>query len=86
MIEHPPAFPAYHSAAYSDLAFMVLGMVYENITGQSIDVGQNKIFNDRLNMHSTYARPPNIDANIDAIIPWNESIAHFYHDFGIMSP
>jgi len=63
---------------------MVLGLVYQNITGRSIDDGQMEVFNDRLGMASTYPRPPAPD--VDAIIPYNESVAHFYHDFGVMSP
>lgn len=65
---------------------MVLGMVYENITGQPIiDTAQSKLFNDRLNMLSMYPRLPSAEVDIDAIIPHNESMAHFYHDFGVMS-
>lgn len=63
---------------------MVLGLVYQNITGRSIDDGQMEVFKDRLGMASTYARPP--AQGVDAIVPYNESVAHFYHDFGIMSP
>jgi CubicO group peptidase (beta-lactamase class C family) len=84
VINHPPAFLPYSIPSYSNIAYLLLGLAYETITGETIDQGQRDIFNGRLGMLSTTPRPP--DGDVDAIIPHNESYSLFHHDLGILSP
>lgn len=75
VINHPPAYPAYTTPAYSNIAYALLGFAYETITGRSIDDGQLDLYIERLGMTSTTPRAPGKDA--DAIIPRNDSYAIF---------
>ncbi|KAK5050904.1 hypothetical protein LTR84_003463 [Exophiala bonariae] len=84
IINHPPSFLPYSTPSYSNIAFILLSLAYETITGESIDQGQHEVLNSRLGMVSTTPRPPG--GEIDAIIPFNDTFARFHHDLGLLSP
>jgi CubicO group peptidase (beta-lactamase class C family) len=84
VIEHPPVYPSYATPTYSNLAYAILGLAYENITGRSILDGQRGTFINKLGMTSTTPTVPGPDA--DAIIPRNDSFALFTYDIGIQGP
>lgn len=84
VINHPPPYPSYTTPSYSNLAYIILGFAYENITGRSIDDGQRDTFVNKLGMTSTSPRPPG--NGVDAIIPRNDSYAVFSYDIGAESP
>jgi len=84
IISHPPAFKSYATPAYSNLAYLLLGLVYEEITGRTIDDGQTDVFHNKLGATSSYPRPPTVD--VDAVIPYNDSFALFSYDLGLLSP
>ncbi|KAK5451815.1 hypothetical protein LTS15_007538 [Exophiala xenobiotica] len=84
VIEHPPVYPSYATPTYSNLAYAILGLAYENITGRSILDGQRDTFINKLGMTSTTPTVPGPDA--DAIIPRNDSFALFTYDIGIQGP
>lgn len=77
-------YPSYTAPIYSNLAFAILGLAYENITGKSITQGQRDVFVSRLGMKSTTPTYPGCEA--DAIIPRNDSYAIFTYDIGIQGP
>ncbi len=83
-LAHPPIFPSYTSPVYSNIAYVLLGFVYEKITGRNIDAGQTEVLANRLGMSSFYPRPPPKD--VDAIIPKGEDFALFSYDLGLASP
>ncbi|KAL6252772.1 hypothetical protein RBB50_000491 [Rhinocladiella similis] len=84
VIEHPPVFPSYATPSYSNLAYAILGLAYENITGKSISDGMRDLYNDKLGMTSTTPTAPGNGS--DAIIPRNDSYAIFTYDIGIQRP
>lgn len=84
IINHPPAFKSYSTPAYSNLAYLLLGLVYEQITGRTIDEGQADVFHNKLGATSSYPRPPT--GEVDAVIPYNDSFALFSYDLGLLSP
>jgi CubicO group peptidase (beta-lactamase class C family) len=59
-------------------------MVYENITGQSFLDAYTKVFQEGLGMTSTFADHP--PADIDAIIPYNDTYAIFSYSLGLQWP
>ncbi|RFU31615.1 hypothetical protein B7463_g4741, partial [Scytalidium lignicola] len=83
VISHPPVFPSYTSPTYSNMAYILLGFAYENITGKSINQGQLD-FAQILGMNSTTPTPPG--DNVDAIIPRNNTYAQWNYDGGIQDP
>lgn len=83
VINHPPVFPAYTSPIYSNMAYILLGFAYENITGKSISQGQLD-FARILGMNSTTTTPPG--DNVDAIIPRNDSYSGWSIDGGVQDP
>ncbi|KAK4943422.1 hypothetical protein LTR10_016913 [Elasticomyces elasticus] len=84
VINHPPVYQSYTSPIYSNLAYAILGLAYENITGRSIFDGERDVFNNKLGMTSTTPTAPG--AGADAIIPRNDSFAVFSYDIGIQGP
>jgi CubicO group peptidase (beta-lactamase class C family) len=84
IIHHPPVYESYTTPVYSNLAYAILGLAYENITGQSIFDGQRDVFINKLGMTSTTPTAPG--AGADAIIPRNDSYAIFSYDIGIQGP
>lgn len=84
MINLPPVFSPYYSPSYSNLAYALLGLAYENITGRSMADGQMNVLNQKLGMASTTPLAPGNGA--DAIIPRNDSFAIFSYDIGIQGP
>lgn len=77
-------YPAYTAPIYSNLAYAILGLAYETITGKDIFQGQRDVFIGRLGMTSTTPKYPGPDA--DAIIPRNDSYAIFSYDIGVQGP
>lgn len=69
---------------YSNLNFVLLGLVYESITGQTLERGWDNIYHDKLNMSSTTYSYPGPD--VDAIIPYNDTFAIFSYSLGIETP
>ncbi|KAE9373918.1 putative penicillin-binding protein [Stipitochalara longipes BDJ] len=84
LINHPPAFKSYTTPMYSNLNYALLGLVYENITGTTVEEGWNKLYHSKLNMLSSSYVYPGLDA--DAIIPHNDSWAVFSYSLGIQAP
>ncbi|KAI1609311.1 putative penicillin-binding protein [Exophiala viscosa] len=84
IINHPPVYQSYTTPTYSNLAYAILGLAYENITGRSIFDGQRDVFIDKLGMTSTTPTVPGTGA--DAVIPRNDSYAVFSYDIGIQGP
>lgn len=77
-------YPAYTAPIYSNLAYAILGLAYETITGKDIFQGQRGVLFERLGMTGTTPKYPGPDA--DAIIPRNDSYAIFSYDIGIQGP
>ncbi|KIW11614.1 hypothetical protein PV08_10916 [Exophiala spinifera] len=84
VIEHPPVFPSYTTPSYSNLAYAILGLAYENITGKSLSDGMRDLYHDKLGMTSTTPTAPGDGS--DAVIPRNDSYAIFTYDIGIQRP
>jgi CubicO group peptidase (beta-lactamase class C family) len=84
IIEHPPVYPSYTTPVYSNLAFAILALAYEEITKVPFDVSFSRIYNESLGLSSTTARYPPQD--VDAIIPRNESFSLFSYDLGLEAP
>jgi CubicO group peptidase (beta-lactamase class C family) len=84
VINHPPRFPSYTTAVYSNLAYVLLGLAYQNITGNPLVEAHDDLFQNVLGMHSTSASYPGIQA--DAIIPRNDSWAVFSYNLGLYWP
>lgn len=83
IIHHPPVYPSYTSPVYSNVAYQILALAYEEITGRSIDEGQLKIYSE-LGMTSTTPTAPGSDAN--AIIPYNTTFSAFDYNLGLAGP
>ena len=83
---HPPAFPSYTKAAYSNLAYAILGFAYENITGRSLTEAYEDIFQKGLGMSSTTPGPGYPPKNGDSIIPYNETFSLFNYSIGVQWP
>ena len=47
IIDRPPVFAPYTKAVYSNNAYALLGMAYENITGHSLRDGFTKLFQEK---------------------------------------
>ncbi|CRG87024.1 putative membrane protein C663,14c [Talaromyces islandicus] len=84
VIEHPPVYPSYTTPVYSNIAFAILALAYEEITKVPFDVGFSRVYNHKLGLSSTTPRQPPQDAN--AIIPRNESFSLFSYDLGLEAP
>ncbi|EXJ89929.1 hypothetical protein A1O3_02996 [Capronia epimyces CBS 606.96] len=84
LVQHPPVFQSYEKPMYSNLNFVLLGLIYENITGVSLEQAWQKIYHEKLNMTSSTYKYPGPAA--DAIIPYNESFALFSYDMGLDTP
>jgi len=84
VIDHPPVFPSYTTPSYSNLAYAILGLAYENITGKSLSDGMRDLYHDKLGMTSTTPTAPGDGS--DAVIPRNDSYAIFTYDIGIQRP
>ena len=84
LIEHPPVNHPYYTPSYSNVAYAILGLAYENITGVSWAEATDNVFNDKLGMPSTTARLP--ADGYDAVIPYNDSFALFTWDIGLDGP
>jgi CubicO group peptidase (beta-lactamase class C family) len=84
VVNHPPVYPAYTAPIYSNLAYAILGLAYETITGKNISQGQRDVFIKKLGMTATTPTYPGPQA--DAVIPRNDSYAVFSYDIGIQGP
>ncbi|GAM33678.1 penicillin-binding protein [Talaromyces pinophilus] len=83
IIHHPPVYPSYTSPVYSNIAYQILALAYEEITGRSIEEGQLEIYSE-LGMTSTTPTAPGSDAN--AIIPYNTTFSAFDYNLGLAGP
>lgn len=83
VIQHPPVYPPSATAAYSNMAYALLALAYENITGKTMDAGHAAIFNERLGMTSTTT---SAQPDADAIIPWNDTSAMYSDHLGLLTP
>lgn len=84
VIRHPPVYPSYTTPIYSNIAYNILGLAYENITGRTYNQGLIDLYQGKLGMSSTTPKPPGSDAN--AFIPYNDSFALFSYDSGLYTP
>jgi len=69
---------------YSNLNFVLLGLIYENITGNTIEQGWDDLYHNKLNMKSTTYMYPGAD--VDAIVPYNDTWAIFSYNLGLGTP
>jgi hypothetical protein len=69
---------------YSHMNFALLGLVYENITGKTVEQGWNELYHEKMGMPSSFHNYPGPDA--DAIIPYNDSWAIFSYNIGFDAP
>lgn len=69
---------------YSNLNFVLLGLIYENITGNTLDQAWQNLYQDKLDMTSSTYMYPGPDA--DAIIPYNDTWAIFSYSLGLETP
>lgn len=83
IMHHPPVYPSYTSPVYSNVAYQILALAYEEITGRSIDEGQLEIYS-QLGMTSTTPTAPGSEAN--AIIPYNTTFSAFDYNLGLAGP
>lgn len=84
MVDHRPVFPFYTTPTYSNVAYVILGMAFENITGRSLEDAFTDLYHNKLGMLSTTAGYPGQDVN--AVIPRNDSYAAFSLDVGLYWP
>jgi CubicO group peptidase (beta-lactamase class C family) len=84
VIEHPPVYPSYTTPVYSNIAFAILALAYEEITKVPFEEGFSRVYNQKLGLSSTTPSQPPKDAN--AIIPRNESFSLFSYDLGLEAP
>ncbi|KAK6385612.1 hypothetical protein LTS17_001182 [Exophiala oligosperma] len=84
IINHPPSFRSFHTPFYSNIGFEILGLAYENITGNLIAQDHDHLYRDRLGMKSTSYSAPGADA--DTIIPMNDTYAQFSYSLAAESP
>lgn len=84
IINHPPSFRSFHTPFYSNIGFEILGLAYENITGNPIAQDHDHLYRDRLGMKSTSYSAPGADA--DTIIPMNDTYAQFSYSLVAESP
>lgn len=84
MIKHRPTLPSYATPAYSNVAYVILGMAFENITGRTLEDAYTDLYHNKLGMLSTTAGYPGHD--VDAVIPRNDSYAAFSLDLGLYGP
>jgi hypothetical protein len=59
-------------------------MVYENIKGRPFEEGFAKVFQEDLGMASTF--PDHPPAEIDVVIPCNDSYSTFTYSLGLQWP
>ncbi|EED23038.1 penicillin-binding protein, putative [Talaromyces stipitatus ATCC 10500] len=83
IIHHPPLYPSYSSPVYSNVAYQILALAYEEVTGHSINEGQVKIYK-KLGMTSTSPTAPGSNAN--TIIPYNTTFSAFDYELGLAGP
>jgi CubicO group peptidase (beta-lactamase class C family) len=69
---------------YSNFNFVLLGLIYENITENALEQGWDNLYYDKLNMQLTTYLYPGADA--DAIIPYNDTWAIFSYSLGLEAP
>jgi CubicO group peptidase (beta-lactamase class C family) len=85
LIHHPPVNHPYYTPSYSNVAYAILGLAYDKVSGGvPWDTALDSLFNDKLGMPSTTAHAP--AAGADAVIPFNDSYALFTFDIGIQGP
>jgi len=69
---------------YSNLNFVLLGLVYENITGNTLEQAWENLYHEKLNMTSSTFMYPGPD--VDSIIPYNDTFAIFSYSLGLYTP
>ena len=84
VINHPPVYAPDSTPIYSNPAYAILGLAYQNITGKNITQGLNDLYVKRLGMTSTSMYYPG--PQVDAIIPRNDSYAFFSGSLDIEAP
>ncbi|KAL2204599.1 beta-lactamase/transpeptidase-like protein [Sarocladium strictum] len=83
LLKQHPIFPTAYSPAYSNVAYALLGLAQEAITGVPVNEAINKGIFAALNMtSSSYNTPP----KSGGVIPGNASIVGWDWDMGMMNP
>jgi hypothetical protein len=79
-----PVFDSFHSPAYSNPGFNILGYAMKNITGKSFANQWKESIADPLGLTRTYLKPPTHEKNV--IVPVSLAASWFPIDAGLQTP
>ena len=83
---HPIA-ATFHAPIYSNPAFQLLAMAYEQITHEDFDTAVKRVLLDPLGLRRTFWRPPSNDSNAAVVEQLDPSFSRTWdYDLGIQGP